>query len=90
MSEIKDGGPAFGQVVSLRCVRVEMNGDIEWEPEAMTLGGLSVRDYFAAKVLAALIGYPNKNGENCGAKAVPKLAGWAYEYADAMLRARQA
>ncbi|MFM0044070.1 hypothetical protein [Paraburkholderia sediminicola] len=54
-------------------------------PEGMTL-----RDYFAAKALAALIGFPNKDGENCGAKAVPKLAKWAYEYADAMIEAREA
>jgi hypothetical protein len=50
---------------------------------------LDLRDYFAAKALAALIGFPTKDGENCGAKAVPKLAKWAYEYADAMLEARQ-
>ena len=52
--------------------------------------GMSLRDYFAAKALAALIGHPNKEGENCGAKAVPRLATWAYEYADAMLAARSA
>lgn len=50
--------------------------------------GLTVRDYFAAKALAALINHPNKDGENCGAKAVPTLAKFAYEYADAMIRAR--
>lgn len=50
--------------------------------------GISVRDYFAAKALAALIGHPAKDFENCGRKAVPKLAKWAYEYADAMLEAR--
>ena len=55
---------------------------------AISEGGLTMRDYFAAKALAALIGYPTKDGENCGAKAVPKLAKWAYEYADAMLEAR--
>ncbi|MGR3991629.1 hypothetical protein [Pseudomonas sp. 1121_17] len=50
--------------------------------------GLTIRDYFAAKALAAIIGHPNKEPENCGRKAVPRLAAWAYEYADAMLAAR--
>lgn len=49
VTDKKDGGPAFGQVVELRCVRVEMNGATEWEPETCLHGGLTVRDYFAAK-----------------------------------------
>lgn len=53
-----------------------------------TCFGLTTRDYFAAKALAAMIGQPHKEPENCGGKAVPKLAAWAYEYADAMLAAR--
>ena len=50
--------------------------------------GISVRDYFAAKAMAALIGHESKDYCNRGAQAVPKLATWAYEYADAMLEAR--
>ncbi|MFC0666208.1 hypothetical protein ACFSKY_22500 [Azotobacter chroococcum] len=50
----------------------------------------TLRDKFAAKALAALINHPNKDGENRGAKAVPILAKFAYEYADAMLEARNA
>jgi hypothetical protein len=72
MSEIKDGGPAFPHPDYLHS-----------GPDGMTL-----RDYFAAKALAALINHPNKDGENCGAKAVPTLAKFAYEYADAMIKAR--
>lgn len=49
---------------------------------------MSMRDYFAAKALAAMIGQPHKDPENCGKQAVPKLAKWAYEYADAMIKAR--
>lgn len=94
MNEINDGGPAFGQVVELRCVRVEMNGDTEWEPEAMVHGGLTIRDYFAAKAMVALI-----NNEFCAqgineivasgkATRDDLIAAVAYTQADAMLRAR--
>lgn len=49
---------------------------------------ISIRDYFAAKALAALIAKSDKGSANCGRKAVPKLARFAYEYADAMLLER--
>lgn len=75
MSEVNTGGRAFPWC-----------GDLNETP--MINLGLTVRDYFAAKALAALINHPNKDGENCGAKAVPTLAKFAYEYADAMIRAR--
>jgi hypothetical protein len=74
MSTIKDGGTAFPLPAT------EMHGF-----EA----GMSLRDYFAAKALAAMIGHEGKDYSNCGAIGVPKLAAWAYEYADAMLRARE-
>lgn len=50
----------------------------------------TVRDEFAARALAALIGHEGKDYENRGKKAVPVLAKFAYEYADAMLTARDA
>ena len=50
--------------------------------------GMTLRDYFAAKALAALINHPHKDHANCGAKAVPILAVMAYQYADAMLAER--
>lgn len=86
MSEIKDGGPAFGQVISLRVVRVEMNGDTEWEPESMALGGVTVRDYFAAKAMQAMLTH-EVNGDWPEHKNVAKHA---YDMADEMLRAREA
>ncbi len=49
--------------------------------------GMSLRDYFAAKALEALI-LKEKDYANRGRDAVPKLAVWAYEYADAMLAER--
>jgi hypothetical protein len=77
MSEIDTGGRAFPWC-----------GDLNETPSINL--GLTARDYFAAKALAALINHPNKDGENCGGKAVSKLAKWAYEYADAMIEAREA
>jgi hypothetical protein len=50
--------------------------------------GMTLRDYFAAKALAALINHDGKDGETRGKKAVPILAEFAYEYADAMLKER--
>lgn len=46
-----------------------------------------LRDYFAAKALAALIAVP-KDDVKRGAAGVPILVGYAYEYADAMLAER--
>ena len=81
MTHKHNGGPAFpfGQTDSMSGQLV--NG---WGSEGMFL-----RDFFAAKVLAALIGHENKDGNNRGKKAVPTLAKWSYEYADAMLIARE-
>jgi hypothetical protein len=50
--------------------------------------GMTMRDYFAAKALAALIGHEGKDGNNCGGKAIMTLARYAYEYADCMLQVR--
>ena len=51
--------------------------------------GMDLRDYFAAKALAAMIGKDNKDGANCDASGVGNLTSFAYEYADAMLEARK-
>jgi hypothetical protein len=82
----KTGGPAFGQVVELRCVRVEMDGSTEWEPEAMVHGGLTVRDYFAAKAMQAFIMNPTPDLlPGCGPH---HITDGAYKIADAMLKSR--
>ncbi|MEN7526971.1 hypothetical protein [Cupriavidus sp. DL-D2] len=84
MTEKKEtGGPAFakGDYVHRTC---DPNEKVVRGHEGMTL-----RDYFAAKALAAMISQPHKAPENCGKKAVPRLAQFAYEYADAMLAARE-
>jgi hypothetical protein len=49
----------------------------------------TVRDEFAARALAALINHDGKDYENRGEKAVPILAQFAYEYADAMMAERE-
>ena len=51
--------------------------------------GMTLRDYFAAKALAAMISKDNKEGALCGKTGVGHLALFAYEYADAMLKARE-
>lgn len=61
-----NGGPAFPVAGS------EHNYPIE---------GMTLRDYFAAKAMQAMIAAHEPQG------AIP---GWAYEMADEMLRAREA
>lgn len=51
--------------------------------------GMTLRDYFAAKALAAMLANPNKDGCNCGAGGLKVFPGYAYEWSDAMLKARQ-
>lgn len=51
--------------------------------------GMCLRDYFAAKALAAMIANPDKEGVNKGAGGLKWLPVFAYEWADAMLKARQ-
>lgn len=55
-----------------------------------TQSNMTLRDYFAAKALAAMIGLECKDGSKRGKAGVPILAGYAYEYADAMIAARGA
>ena len=61
-----NGGPAFPVAGSEHNYRIE---------------GMTLRDYFAAKAMQAMITAHEPQG------AIP---GWAYEMADEMLRAREA
>ena len=50
-------------------------------------GGMSVRDYFAAKAMAACISADTSSQNHSTAPV--KVAAWAYEFADAMLVERE-
>lgn len=77
MSNTKNnGGPAFPVTLS------EDHGQPSWHPNGMTL-----RDYFAAKAMAALI-VAIPGGDN-GAAQADEYAQGSYEMADAMLKARK-
>jgi hypothetical protein len=76
MSEIKDGGPAFPQLSEL--------GDI-----AYTTGGMTLRDYMAAKAMQGELCCQDHEEINYQTdQDLDGLAKWAYRAADAMLRAR--
>lgn len=70
MSDIKDGGPAFP-------VFPETGGG-----HALAFQGMTLRDYFAAKAMQAIISNPN-----CPLPDA-KIAQVSYSVADAMLKAR--
>ena len=68
MSEINTGGPAFPSAG---------DGNETWAHEGMTL-----RDYFAAKAMQAILSNPEFQEEDS------QLATYAYNVADAMIQAR--
>lgn len=72
MKKIKDGGPAFSAAA------FDKNDNVlEWQ------SGMSLRDYFAAKVLQGFCADPNYNWSSTS-----NLAVRCYDIADAMLEAR--
>ena len=83
MDEIKDGGPAFPVLHSI---------DGNWVKEPMErFRGMTLRDYFAAKAMAALLTRVNDVTGDYVTNATPDQgAEDAYRFADAMLRAREA
>jgi hypothetical protein len=79
---VDDGGPAFPEV------RDEFDHEFgeHGELRIVSSGGMSLRDYFAAKAMAAVILIPD--GDYDYDEAV--VAENAYKQADAMLKARSA
>lgn len=75
MSE-RDGGPAFPGGVNSRFTKIE-----EGEP---TQPGMTLRDYFAAQVMAGIAEAP---GETCDGY-IDQRVRVAYKIADAMLKER--
>jgi hypothetical protein len=83
MSDTNTGGPAFPS----------SEYDPQYDRNILT-GGMTLRDYFAAKAMQAFISaYPCQaiDSEDGGTPVDPQsIAGDAYDVADAMLRARGA
>jgi hypothetical protein len=75
MSEIETGGPAFP---------VPYHPEQQWENPA----GMSLRDYFAAKAMAAIISRVTEADGSMTANAIGCATDGAYFIADEMLRAR--
>jgi hypothetical protein len=75
------GGPAFPQNTKI----VAAAGQ---ELHQGFIGGMTLRDYFAAKAMQGLISSRHTDYEN-GWYDEEQLAGSAYKMADAMLKARQ-
>jgi hypothetical protein len=64
-----------------------MNNELAFpQPDVPTVygRGMSLRDYFAAKAMQAILSNPEYVGEDS------RLAGQSYAVADAMLKAREA
>ena len=54
-----------------------------WDMAEVRYEGMDLRDYFAAKAMAAYIATRDRSWNDY------KIAGWAYESADAMMEARK-
>jgi hypothetical protein len=79
-NERDDGGSAFPEASDEWCQDSE-----RYRPTSV--GGMSLRDYFAAKAMAALIArvpYDERHGIHAEAMSFA-----AYNFADAMLKARE-
>jgi hypothetical protein len=86
MSDINDGGPAFPQLCTA------WNDDAHKYELSMSLDGMSLRDYFAAKAMQPLTRTVQKNGKtgpDAGDDDFVWVARRAYMLADAMLKARE-
>lgn len=83
MSEIKDGGPAFPSGEEVTEIRADGTRYTYAAAPGMTL-----RDYFAAKAMAAHISRFQAEENSIDFPRDDTIAQWAYEHADAMLRAR--
>ena len=78
---MKDGGPAFPMYGVYDANRGEVNPVGAY----FDAGGMTLRDYFAAKAMAAYLAI---DYEGC-CRDPDKLAMWAYDNADAMLKERE-
>lgn len=72
---MKDGGSAFPMQMP-----IDSNGN----PTGASVIGMSLRDYFAAKAMQAIMYKPK-----AGSISEEELSNMAYRYADAMLKQRE-
>lgn len=88
--KIKDGGPAFPESRASKYVVSGPNGHPQ--PMFETVGGMSLRDWFAGEAAPAILIelYERCRRENAGVENAYTIAASAsYELADAMLKARE-
>jgi hypothetical protein len=78
MSTINDGGPAFPRPAAFS--NAERTACTEQD-------GMTLRDWFAGQALAGMISAVDPKSE--GSQAIKPIAEAAYDFADAMLRARE-
>ena len=85
MSNTNKGGPAFPQNTKI----VAAAGQ---ELHQGFIGGMTLRDYFAAKAMAGMLADPDtaRTVQKARRKMDEAVAELAYMYADAMLKAREA
>jgi hypothetical protein len=76
MSNTNTGGPAFPRAPFTYID----NNNLDWAVREQS--GMTLRDYFAAKALAAPYAHHESDPD--------RAAEWAYQLADAMLKAREA
>jgi hypothetical protein len=87
MSNTNTGGPAFPQAYEHTAVVTKMYGAGELTAGQLKnatsqLAGMTLRDYFAAKAMQGMM-------HDVSQPVGEVIAGWAYEVADAMLKARE-
>lgn len=84
MSTQDNGGPAFPFAVAVGGAAGIVTN------EELDMNGLSMRDYFAAKVMhGAVTGHISYYGHESNHWQAKDIASYAYELADAMLEARK-
>jgi hypothetical protein len=77
MSKINDGGPAFPSTIQY----------FPDDKNANEEQGMTLRDWFAGQALAGMISGLDAKSE--GSQAIKPIAAAAYDFADAMLAARE-
>ena len=85
--KIDDGGAAFPQLEVTSGER-DGHGDLI-EPFTSVAGGMSLRDWFAGKVLAS-VDWSDRDIASFSDDDLQKMAGQVYRISDAMIAARKA